>query len=143
MAREVVEKYGDDIGAHPVGTGPWRLVFWKRGSKMVFERNPGYREEYYEADPAADDPVSQAILARNKGKRLPMVDRVEVSIIEQDQPRWLSFLNGEADLIDRVPEAFMLKSHHSCANTRAARSGPSRFQYRPPTTVILDRMLFM
>ncbi len=36
VAREVVEHYGDDVGAHPVGTGPYRLTFWKRASKMVF-----------------------------------------------------------------------------------------------------------
>ena len=35
-----------------------------------------------------------------KGKRLPMVDRVEVSIIEESQPRWLAFLNGELDWIN-------------------------------------------
>ncbi|MBL8511942.1 MAG: bicyclomycin resistance protein, partial [Betaproteobacteria bacterium] len=33
MAREVVEKYGNDIGSHPVGTGAYRLVSWKRASK--------------------------------------------------------------------------------------------------------------
>ena len=49
VAREVVEHYGDDFGSHPVGTGPWRLAFWKRSSKMVFERNPGFREEYFDA----------------------------------------------------------------------------------------------
>ena len=26
-----------------------------------------------------------------------MVDRVEISIIEEEQPRWLAFLNGELD----------------------------------------------
>jgi ABC-type transport system substrate-binding protein len=30
IAREVVEAYGDDIMAHPVGTGPFRLVAWRR-----------------------------------------------------------------------------------------------------------------
>ncbi|HUL94632.1 MAG TPA: ABC transporter substrate-binding protein [Usitatibacter sp.] len=119
MAREVVEKYGDDIGAHPVGTGPWKLVFWKRSSKMVFERNPGYREEYFDADPPADDAVSQAILARNKGRRLPMIDRVEISVIEETQPRWLSFLNEEMDLIFLVPEEYAYQAfpnHHVAAN---------------------------
>jgi ABC-type transport system substrate-binding protein len=34
------------------------------------------------------------------------VDRVEVSIIEEPQPRWLSFLNREHDLLERLPEEF-------------------------------------
>ena len=104
VAREVVEKYGDDIGAHPVGTGPYRLVAWKRSSKMVFEPNPNYREEYFHGEPAADDKVAQEILARMKGKRMPMIGRIEVSIIEERQPRWVSFLNREFDLLWRMPE---------------------------------------
>jgi len=107
VAREVVERYGADIGAHPVGTGPFRVAQWRRASRIVLERNPDYHPVAYDAEPAADDTEGQALLARLRGRRLPMVDRVEISIIEQDQPRWLSFLNGEADYIERVPEAFI------------------------------------
>ena len=106
VAREVVEKYGEAIPAHPVGTGPFRLVQWRRSSLIVLERNPHYREVRYEAEPAADDADGQAILARFKGRRLPMVDRVEVSIIEESQPRWLAFLNGQIDYIN-VPGEFV------------------------------------
>jgi ABC-type transport system substrate-binding protein len=106
VAREVVERYGEDFGSHPVGTGPYRLAFWKRSSKMVFEPNPNFREEYFEGEPAAGDAEGHAILARMKGKRLPLVGRIEVSIIEETQPRWLSFLNGEMDMIYGMPEEF-------------------------------------
>ena len=34
VAREVVEHYGDAIGAHPVGTGAFRLGSWRRGSRI-------------------------------------------------------------------------------------------------------------
>ncbi len=107
LAREVVEAYGEEIMAHPVGTGPFRLAQWRRSSLIVLERNPGYRERFYEAQPQPDDAAGQAILARLKGRRLPMVDRVEVSIIEESQPRWLSFAGAEHDLIDRVPPEFV------------------------------------
>ncbi|HEX4331462.1 MAG TPA: ABC transporter substrate-binding protein [Usitatibacter sp.] len=92
QAREVAEKYGDEIGAHPVGTGPYRLAEWKRSSKIVLVRNEGFREMYYDGEPPEDDPLSQELLRENKGKRMPMVDRVEISIIEESQPRWLAFL---------------------------------------------------
>jgi oligopeptide transport system substrate-binding protein len=106
QAREVVEKYGADIGAHPVGTGPFRLAEWKRSSKIVLERNPNFREMYYEAEPPADDALSQQLYRENKGKRLPIVDRVEVSIIEESQPRWLAFLNNELDWVN-LPYEFL------------------------------------
>jgi ABC-type transport system substrate-binding protein len=98
QAREVVEFYGDQIGAHPVGTGPFRLKQWRRSSLIVLERNPEYREVFYDAEPAAADADGQALLARFKGRRLPMVDEVHISIIEEAQPFWLSFLNEQVDI---------------------------------------------
>lgn len=105
VAREVVEAYGDDISAHPVGTGPFRLVQWRRSSLIVLEKNPAYREVFYDAEPAPDDAEGQAFVARFKGRRLPMIDRVEVSIIEESQPRWLGFLSGQLDYVS-VPLEF-------------------------------------
>jgi oligopeptide transport system substrate-binding protein len=97
MAREVVEKYGADVGAYPVGTGPFKLTEWKRSHKIVLEANPNYREVFFEAEPPADDARGQEILKQMKGRKLPMVQRVEVTIIEESQPRWLAFLGGETD----------------------------------------------
>jgi ABC-type transport system substrate-binding protein len=105
MAREVVERYGSDIGAHPVGTGPFVLREWKRSSKIVLEKNLGFRETWYEAEPPADDPISQRLYREMKGKRIPQLDRVEIYVIEETQPRWLAFLNGELDWIN-VPSEF-------------------------------------
>jgi ABC-type transport system substrate-binding protein len=106
VAREVIEFYGDQAEAHPVGTGPFRLAQWRRSSLLVFERNPEFREMLYDAEPAADDAEGQALLARFKGRRLPMVDRVEISIVEEEQPRWLAFVNDEADVAYRVGYQF-------------------------------------
>lgn len=121
LAREVVEKYGDDIGSNPVGTGAYRLAAWKRSSKMVFEPNPAFREEYFHGEPADDDKVGQAILARLKGRRLPMIGRVEVSIIEETQPRWLAFLGNEHDLLWLLPGEFAnvaVPNHQLAPNLR-------------------------
>ncbi|MDN3543129.1 ABC transporter substrate-binding protein [Kinneretia asaccharophila] len=105
VAREVVEHYGDKIMEHPVGTGPFKLKSWRRSSQIVLERNPSYRELVYDAEPNADDARAQEFAARFKGRRLPMLDEVHISIIEESQPRWLAFLNGEFDLVS-VPLEF-------------------------------------
>jgi len=110
VAREVVEFYGDKIMEHPVGTGPFVLKEWRRSSQIVFERNPAYRERHYEAAPAPDDAEAQAIYAKFKGRRLPMIDRVVVDIIVERQPRWLAYLRGEHDFIERVPEEFITQA---------------------------------
>lgn len=104
VAREVVEHYGKDIGAHPVGTGPFRLAQWRRASRIVLERSPDYRRRVYEGQPA-DEPIAQAIAQQLQGRTLPLVDRIEVDIVEEAQPRWLSFLQGDFDWM-AVPPAF-------------------------------------
>ncbi|HUG25587.1 ABC transporter substrate-binding protein, partial [Piscinibacter sp.] len=104
-AREVVETYGDDIAAHPVGTGPFRLGRWRRASSIELVRNPGFRGQFFEAEPAADDAEAQDLARALAGKRLPLVDRVEISVIVESQPRWLAFVNGGLDQLE-LPQEF-------------------------------------
>jgi oligopeptide transport system substrate-binding protein len=108
VAREVIEAYGEDTMGHPVGTGPFILKEWVRRSKIVLERNPAYRgfelETRY-ADPT--DAWDRRAMEDLRGKRLPALDRVEIYPIEDQQPRYLAFLNKEHDLLDETPFAFI------------------------------------
>ena len=106
IAREVVEAAPDKIMEHPVGTGPYVLSAWRRSSKITLVANPDYRDVRFEATPSSDDQIAQQLYAKLKGRKLPMTPRVEVSIIEETQPRWLAFLNNEQDLLERMPEEF-------------------------------------
>jgi ABC-type transport system substrate-binding protein len=100
VAREVVEAYGDDIAAHPVGTGPFRLGIWRRQSFIELVRNPGFREQVFEGVPTPGDVQAEAIASELAGQRLPRVDRVHISVIIESQPRWLSFVNGDQDVLE-------------------------------------------
>ena len=97
VAREAIEGYGADAAAHPVGTGPYRLKQYTRSSKIVLEANPVYRGMTWDFTAGAD-PRDQEIVSRMKGKRLPLIDRVEISIMEETQSRWLAFQKGQTDL---------------------------------------------
>ncbi|MGS0759496.1 ABC transporter substrate-binding protein, partial [Roseateles sp. GG27B] len=66
-------------------------------------KSPSFREELYAEQASTADPHLNAQIAKLQGRRMPMIDRVEISIIEENQPRWLSFLNGEADVLEEVP----------------------------------------
>jgi ABC-type transport system substrate-binding protein len=71
------------------------------------ERNPNYRDEYFDAAPAVGDVQAQAIYQQLKGKKLPIIDRVELDVIVEQQPRWLAFLGREHDYLEVVPPAFV------------------------------------
>ena len=124
VAREAIEAYGDDNGwamAHPVGTGAYRLADWRRGQRIVHEANPGYRDERY---PTPTDAGDKAITKGLAGRRLPLVPRVEISIIEEAQPRLLAFQQKQLDFV-AVPGNLVTKvlGPGNRPNAELARAG--------------------
>ena len=108
VAREVIEAYAADTMAHPVGTGPFVLKDWVRRSKIVLERNPNHRG--YELDTRYANPADEwdrRAIEALRGKRLPQLDRVEIYPIEEEQPRFLAFVNREHDILDETPFEFI------------------------------------
>jgi oligopeptide transport system substrate-binding protein len=101
VAREVIEAYRDESGramANPVGTGPYVLKQWIRSNKIILEANPDFRG--FTWDFRSNDPADAPLIAEMKGKKMPQVGRVEVSIMEEDQARLLAFQKGELDIMN-------------------------------------------
>ena len=102
VAREVIEKYADESGramSNPVGTGPYVLKDWVRASKIILEANPGFRGFVWDFKPGTDA-EDKRLVSEMKGKKMPQVGRVEISIIEEDQARLLAFEKGEIDIMN-------------------------------------------
>ncbi|MEM8946846.1 MAG: ABC transporter substrate-binding protein, partial [Planctomycetota bacterium] len=107
VPREAVELYGKKFSRKPVGTGPFLMQRWEANSRMTFVRNPNYFEEFYPDDPGMNEdgtePYEGYLEDRelgfydDAGKRLPLVDRVEVGFYVNYQPMWLKFRNRELD----------------------------------------------
>lgn len=107
LAREVVEAHADSsnrVMENPVGTGPYRLKEWVRGQKIVLEANPDYRDETYPVPGEGSEPGDVAVAKANAGKKVPIVGRIEMSVLEEDQPRVLAFDSGQLDYLE-MPRA--------------------------------------
>jgi ABC-type transport system substrate-binding protein len=103
VAREVVEAYRDEsnrVMDRPVGTGPYRLKDWTRGQKIVLEANPDFRDETYPVPGPGSDPADAEIARENTGRKLPIAGRIEISILEEAQPRLLTFDTGKLDYLE-------------------------------------------
>ncbi|WP_171013718.1 ABC transporter substrate-binding protein [Chitinivorax sp. B] len=110
LAQEVVDKYGKvDIGAHPVGTGPYQLEKWERGHRTVLVANPNYRGMVYEP-PVDATGVDQTVMAELRGRKLPQIGRIDLRVMENGQAQWLGFLRGDTDIHYRVGPEYALQS---------------------------------
>jgi peptide/nickel transport system substrate-binding protein len=72
---------------HPIGTGPFAFVSWKRGEVMKLKRNQYYWK-------IAED-----------GKPLPYLDELEFPVIPDDATRLLKLKAGEVDGAEFIPYA--------------------------------------
>jgi peptide/nickel transport system substrate-binding protein len=88
VSPAAVEKYGDDFGHNPVGSGPFMFKEWESGAKIVLARNPNY-VNYREDD-------------SNKGPAY--VNEVVLNIISEPATRTAAFEAGELDILG-VPSA--------------------------------------
>jgi ABC-type transport system substrate-binding protein len=110
VAREAVEKYGDTLGKHPVGTGPFILKNesdWKPGQNMILHRNPNYRTELYPGE-ATPKEKEQGLLAA-AGQKLPFLDRIELVFYTPDPVMWQDFQDRKI-FYTQVPAEYFEKA---------------------------------
>ncbi len=97
VPHEAVEFYGKEFGNHPVGTGPYELVEWRRNSRIEFYRSPKWAETgRVETYPTNGTPEQVAAgLLKDAGKPLPFTDRVVQFVIDDTTTSWMMFLAGQ------------------------------------------------
>jgi ABC-type transport system substrate-binding protein len=94
VPRECAEYYGKTFTNTAVGTGPFTLRNWTRGSRIILDKNPTYRDAYY---PTEASPEYQHMLG-DAGKKIPFLDAIVYHVYEQDQPMWLKFRVRDVDM---------------------------------------------
>lgn len=77
-----VQRLGDDYGANPVGTGPFKFVNWIRDGELVVERNEKYWQE-----------------------GLPYLDRITFRVITDEEARVASLQSADADAIQTLRQS--------------------------------------
>lgn len=101
-AREVVEYYKDRLAMHPVGTGPYMLSKYVPRSKIELVANPDYRGFVWNFKSTGTAWDNQLVKDMS-GKQMPQIGKVNISIIEEEQSRWLAFQSKQLDF-DKVTE---------------------------------------
>lgn len=104
VPREAAEFYGPRLGVHPVGSGPFRLVAYDT-SRVVLERNPGYRQEPVDLAAEGFNPATQGDtgVAAIAGRSPPFVDRLQIDFIGEPSAAWTSFTKGDEIQFTTLP----------------------------------------
>jgi oligopeptide transport system substrate-binding protein len=104
IPKEAVDKYGKEFVNHPVGTGPYKLKEWKRGTRVELVKNDNWRGGTYPTEGEATDEANG--LLADAGKSVPFSDRIVISEQNEDQPRWLNFMKGNTDYVEIPKDNF-------------------------------------
>ncbi|MBN9111467.1 MAG: ABC transporter substrate-binding protein [Pseudonocardia sp.] len=75
VSPAALQQYGNDIGRHPVGAGPFTFVEWIPDSHATFQKNPTYWQQ-----------------------GLPHLDKLEFRPIPDTDSRLASIQNGDVDV---------------------------------------------
>jgi ABC-type transport system substrate-binding protein len=134
VAREVVEGYGADIAAHPVGSGPYQLTQWVPGSKVVLDANPDYRGFTWDFAPTSD-PMDRKLVETMRGKTMPQIGHVEYQVIEEESTQWLTFRTGKLDQINLPPRYAMDFVDGDKLKPDLSGAGITMYRWAPPAVV--------
>ncbi|MBT6325060.1 MAG: hypothetical protein HOJ35_03765 [Bdellovibrionales bacterium] len=123
---EAVNYYDNNFSDVMIGTGPFRLTKYVRKSKLEFSKNTNFRSKYF---PSTSAPQHKKIINNYKGKKVPFLDKINVTITNESQTAWLNFLKGKADYLevpkDNYSENFTNNSLSPSMKMKGMTSGAS------------------
>ena len=79
VSPTAVQRYGDEVGLYPVGTGPFELVSWRRDDALELKRNERYWRE-----------------------GLPYLDRISFRPLPDEDARLASLMSDDMDVIQTL-----------------------------------------
>ena len=88
VPKEIIDFYGTNFRANPIGTGPFYFKRWEENTKLVFRKN----KYYYETDA--------------NGKQLPYLEAVAISFLTDKQSEFLQFAQGKFDFISGLAPSY-------------------------------------
>ncbi len=85
-----IEKYGKDLGQHPIGTGPFKFISWAPNQSVVLERFDDY--DWMAASLEHEGPAD--------------IGKITFSIVPNPQARVNQFQSGQSQVMQQVPGVY-------------------------------------
>lgn len=113
VPHEVVDAYGKDFRAHPVGTGPFKFKYWKEGEVLVMLKN----EKYWDKD--------------STGHSLPYLDAVRATFINDKQTAFMEFIKHNLDFFNDIDGSYRDDILTKSGEITTKYKGKFQFNTRP------------
>ncbi len=99
VPAEAIAHFGADFARNAVGSGPFMLKQFD-GAKALLIRNPSFRPETFNLAAEGYLPAKHAVygFADLDGRRIPMVDEIEIDFLTEPATVQLAFESGTLDL---------------------------------------------
>ncbi len=88
VPKEIVEFYGTNFRANPIGTGPFKFKRWWEKNKLVFRKY----KNYFEVD--------------TNGEQLPYLEAIAISFLPNKQSEYLQFVQGNLDFVSGLDASY-------------------------------------
>lgn len=88
VPKEIVEFYGTNFRANPIGTGPFKFKRWWEKNKLVFRKH----KNYFEVD--------------TNGEQLPYLEAIAISFLPNKQSEYLQFVQGNLDFVSGLDASY-------------------------------------
>lgn len=88
VPKEIVDYYGTEFRANPIGTGPFKFKRWEENIKLVFRKN----ENYFETD--------------EYGNSLPYLEAIALTFLPDKQSEFLQFAQGNIDYLQGLDASY-------------------------------------
>jgi peptide/nickel transport system substrate-binding protein len=92
VSPAAIKQYGKDIETHPVGTGPFKLVTWEKGKRLVMEANP----DYWGGAPEAQSLIFKPI--QEEAARLTQLQKGDLNIAVALSPEFIPDIEKDESL---------------------------------------------
>jgi peptide/nickel transport system substrate-binding protein len=88
VPKEIVEHYGKDFRINPIGSGPFTVKLWDEIKVLFLDKN----ENYFMTDAV--------------GQKLPYLDGIKISFINDRRSEFEAFKQGELDFMSGIDPAY-------------------------------------
>lgn len=93
VSPTALRQWGADFKSHPVGSGPFKFVEWRRDDRLVLERN----DDYWGGKSALDQIVFRSI--PDNAARLIEIEQGTIHVLEYPDPENLEAIRSNPDLV--------------------------------------------